>query len=91
MLKTTGMMGQQKLKSTVYDYLWQMVVTYEEIREYVKEQHGFHAKNCWIADVKEDYGLTSGPASNRQKPRANPCPSHRREAIEDALKRFDII
>lgn len=66
-------------------------ITYERIKDEVRRKHGKSVKPCWIADVKERYGLTRGPAHNRKRPRANPCPDKVRPLIEDVLRQLGMI
>ena len=67
--------------------------TYREIQDQVRLQSGFVPKTCWIAHVLSDFGLTRGTAPNRHDPtdRTNPCPIHRRAAIERALTELGIL
>ncbi|KAA3506459.1 hypothetical protein DXM21_25025 [Agrobacterium rosae] len=69
------------------------MTTYKRIQTWVKEQHDFVPKSCWIADVKAAHGKTSRDAPNRidSNCRKYPCPEERREAIETALRHFSII
>ena len=68
------------------------MATYKEIQEYIKGKYSVGVKTCWIADIKDAYGLTRGPAPNRQgTQRSNPCPPNCRRMIEDALKHFRMI
>lgn len=50
-------------------------------------------KTCWLADVKEQYGLNLKKAHNRESAeyRQNPCPSEKVESIKEAFKNFDMI
>jgi hypothetical protein len=70
-----------------------LMATYREIQERVKTTHGFTPKTCWIADVKSLRGLTKKAAANRIHPesREQPCPPHKRAAIEAALAYFKMI
>lgn len=69
------------------------MATYKQIQEYTKRQYGFVPKTCWIAHVKDDYGLVTRKALNRinSTNRAYPCPTHRRSDIETVLKYFKMI
>ena len=70
-----------------------MTSTYEKIRESVIRWDGFSPKDCWIADVLSEHGLTTRIAYNRLDPsmRANPCPRNKRKSIIDALYRLGDI
>lgn len=62
--------------------------TYKQIQERVRAQTGRTPKNCWIAHVKDDEGLTTRTAPNRrsQSERRYPCPEHMRQPILNALR-----
>jgi hypothetical protein len=63
--------------------------TYAEIAECVERRYGFVPKTCWIAHVKELWGLPVRLAPNRQsQTRMVPCPAKKRSAIEDCLHRL---
>ena len=67
------------------------MATYKQIQEYVAQKYGVAVKTCWIAEVKDSYGLTRGPATNREGPeRKHPCPLKHWDIIEDALKHFGM-
>ena len=40
------------------------MATYKQIQDWVKDNHGFVPKTCWIAHVKETCGLDLRDASN---------------------------
>ena len=69
------------------------MATYSQIQKYVKQVNGFVPKTCWIADVKNDYGLTNRMAPNRHsiEERKQPCPEKKRDAIISALKHFKMV
>jgi hypothetical protein len=69
------------------------MATYSELTDWIKANHGFVSKSCWIAHVKCDCGLPVRQAPNRQKPtqRVVPCPPEKRPAILAALKHFKMI
>jgi len=69
------------------------VATYAQIQEYVKKVDGFTPKTCWIADIKNDYGLTKHVAPNRVSlsERKYSCPADKRDAIVSAFKHFNMI
>jgi hypothetical protein len=62
--------------------------TYKQIQDRVRAQTGRTPKNCWIAHVKADEGLTTRTAANRisAKERRYPCPDRMRQPILDALR-----
>jgi len=66
--------------------------TYKQIQAWVKSEHRFVPKTCWIAHCKELNGLPLGRAPNRQGlRRVEPCPPAKRHAIEDALRHFGML
>lgn len=52
------------------------MATYKQIQEYVKDNHGYTAKTCWIAHMKEVSGLQPRMSPRRHSPhkRVHPCP-----------------
>lgn len=69
------------------------MATYKQIQRWVKENYEFTVKTCWIAHVKEMYGIELRKAPNRlnENERANPCPPEKTEPIKQALKHFGEI
>lgn len=64
--------------------------TYKQVQDDVRANEGFVPKSCWIAHVLADSGKVMRAAPNRIDPssRTNPCPPHRRQAIEASLRRL---
>ncbi|GFE96722.1 hypothetical protein DmGdi_17950 [Gluconobacter sp. Gdi] len=64
------------------------MATYQEIIKWVKENHGFTAQSCWIAHILSEHGLITKVAPNRRdlSKRTKPCPAHRREKLEEAMR-----
>lgn len=69
------------------------MATYREIENYVRNNFGFVPKTCWIADVKNSFGLTTRVAPNRHSliKRTNPCLSEKRQFIIKAMKALGDI
>ena len=69
------------------------MATYKQIQRWIKENHGFTVKTCWIAHVKEICGIELRKAPNRlyENVRANPCPPEKTMPIKQALKHFGEI
>ena len=69
------------------------MATYKEIQKYVQEKHKTTIKTCWIADMKEKFGLPKRKAPNRisEESRVYPCPQEYEKYIEDAFKHFGMI
>jgi len=68
------------------------MATYKQIQEWVKREHGFKPKTCWIADVKHQAGLPMRKAPNRKGVRRlHPCPQAKIKPIRAALRHFGMI
>ena len=69
------------------------MATDTEIKKFVQQHHGFIPKTGWIAHVKEVHRIPTLRAANRARRNRDiePCPSEKREAIEEALRHFDMI
>ena len=68
--------------------------TYEEIREWVQEEYGFNVTRLNIAQVKQKYGIIERENYNKPKSpdsRQPGCPKDKVEAIEDAMRHFQMI
>jgi hypothetical protein len=69
------------------------MATNAEIQKFVQRHHGFIPKVGWIAHVKEVHGVPTlrGLHRARRGRAVEPCPSEKREAIEEALRHFGVI
>jgi len=69
------------------------MATYEQIQNWVKQNHGFNVKSCWIAHCKEMVGLKPRISSNRYDPNVRQvlCPPEKRMPIMDAFRNFGMI
>lgn len=69
------------------------MATYKQIQEYVKDNYGFVPKTCWIAHMKEIYGIYVKNAPNRISPdnREKPCPIDKQKYIKKAFEHFNMI
>ena len=68
--------------------------TYQEIKDYVKEQTGLSVLSLYIAQVKRKCGLDVGPnynLSKKENAKVPQCPPEKEEAIKEALKYFRMI
>ena len=69
--------------------------TYEQIRDYVKEQTGLHVTNLNIAQIKRKCGIIERENYNLPKSedsrQAPTCPPEKEAAIRDALMYYGII
>ena len=68
--------------------------TYKEIQDWVQEKYGFHVTNLNIAQVKQKHGIIERENYNKPKSEDSKqpgCPEEKVEAIEDALRYFQMI
>ena len=68
--------------------------TYEEIQDWVQEKYGFHVTHLNIAQVKRKHGIIERENYNKPKSpdsRQPGCPAEKSNAIEEALKHFQMI
>ncbi|VVE06245.1 hypothetical protein PSP20601_02408 [Pandoraea sputorum] len=69
------------------------MATYKQIHAYLKTNHGWYGKPCWIAHRKAENGVPVKPAPNRINTRSRkcPCPADKAVAVDAALRHFRII
>lgn len=69
------------------------MATYKQIQIYVKEKYDCSIKTCWIADLKEQFGISIRTASNRstKTKRVYPCPVKHKGKIIDAFNHFEMV
>ena len=68
--------------------------TYQEIKDYVKEQTGLNVTPLYIAQVKQKCGIIERECYNKAKsenPKQPQCPPEKEKAIREALKHFQMI
>ena len=68
--------------------------TYEQIRDYVKEQTGLHVTNLNIAQTKRKCGIIERENYNLPKSEDSKqpnCTKEKEEAIKEAFKHFGMI
>ena len=68
--------------------------TYDEIRDWVQENYGFHVTNLNIAQVKRKHGFDLRENFNKPKSpdsRQPGCPVEKKNAIEAALNHFQML
>ena len=68
--------------------------TYQEIKDYVKEQTGLNVTPLYIAQVKQKCGIIERECYNKPKSentKQPQCPPEKEKAIRDALKHFHMI
>lgn len=69
------------------------MATYKQIQDFVKSKYNYTVKTCWIADIKNLYGLTKRQSPNRidSVKRKYPCPEKSVEHIKDAFRYYQTI
>ena len=68
--------------------------TYQEIQEWVQEKYGLYVTHLNIAKVKQKHGIIERENFNKPKSedsRQSGCPEEKVDAIEDAMKYFQMI
>ena len=68
--------------------------TYQEIKDYVKEQTGLNVTPLYIAQVKQKCGIIERECYNKPKSEHSKqpqCPPEKEKAIRNALKHFQMI
>ena len=68
--------------------------TYQEIKDYVKEQTGLNVTPLYIAQVKQKCGIIERECYNKPKSentKQPQCPPEKEKAIREALKHFRMI
>ncbi len=62
------------------------MATYKDIQDWVRKNHNFVPKTCWIAHCKELNGIVVN--TSRTTPRQVPCPLFKQPYIENAFHHF---
>ncbi len=68
--------------------------TYEQIKDYVREQTGFRVSTLYISQVKKKCGLEVGESYNKPKSedtKQPQCTPEKEEAIMQALRHYGVI
>lgn len=68
-------------------------ITYQKIKDYVKDKYGVNVHTSYIAQVKRMCGLDMGENYNKSKkenPEVKQCPQEKVEYIKDALRHFGL-
>ena len=68
--------------------------TYQEIKDYVKEQTGLSVSSVYISQIKRKCGLEVGQNYNlakKENAKVPQCPPEKEKAIREALKYFRMI
>jgi len=69
------------------------MTAYKQIQDWVKQNHGFVPKSCWIAHCKEMEGLNPRISTRRYDPSVRQvlCPPEKRMPIVDAFRNFGMM
>ena len=68
--------------------------TYDKIRDWVQENYGFHVTSLNITHVKRKHDIIERENYNKPKSDDNRqpgCPEEKVNAIEDAIRHFQMI
>lgn len=72
----------------------QRILTYDKIRDWVREKYGFLVTNLNIVQVKQKHGIIERENYNKAKTENSKqpgCPEEKVKAIEEAMKHFQMI
>jgi hypothetical protein len=69
------------------------MATYKDIKREAERISGASIETCWIAHVKEDFGMPLRQTPNRKSPykRIKPCPPDKKAAIQEAMRRLGML
>ena len=68
--------------------------TYADLKVYIEETYGFKVSNLYIAQAKEALGIKERENYNKPKTPGNRvpvCPPEKLQAIQEALRHFQMI
>lgn len=66
-------------------------VTYKKIKEYIMEKYGLNAHSSYIAEVKRKHGIEMINTRSKEGAKVHHPTEQMTEAIEDALRYFNMI
>ena len=66
-------------------------ITYNKIKEYVKEKYNLNVHSTYIAEIKRKYGLDMQSYRTIEDARHISCPPEKAKAIEEALRYYNLI
>lgn len=71
----------------------EIMATYTQIQDYIKNKYNYTPKTCLIAHAKEVYGISVKEANNRidSDSRVYPCPKDKLEDLKEAFEYFKIL
>ncbi len=69
------------------------MATYKAIQNYIKDKYNCSIKTCWIADMKEQCGISTRKAPNRisKSKRVYPCPEKYKAKMIDTFRHFGMV
>ena len=65
--------------------------TDQEIRNWVLREHGLKIEIGWIADCKQECGISVDDLRAFEQARCSPCPPEKRPAIKQAFRHFGML
>jgi 23S rRNA (uracil1939-C5)-methyltransferase len=65
--------------------------TDQEIRNWVLREHGLKIEIGWIADCKQECGISVDDVRAFEQARCSPCPPEKRPAIKQAFRHFGML
>ena len=67
--------------------------TYEQIKEYISDQHDVQVSSLYIAQVKRKHGIIERENYNKGEEGhyVPQCPPEKEKVIEEALKHFGML
>ena len=66
------------------------MVSYDEIRDYIIQQHGKRVSNKWIAEIKRNVGMLQFTV-NMEEENPQSCPKEAEKYIIEAFEHFGIL
>ena len=66
-------------------------ITYSMIQKYVKDKYGLNIHSMYIAEIKRKFGIDMQSYRTIEEARHVNCPIDKANAIEDALRHFNMI
>ncbi len=67
-------------------------MTYKQLQDKYRRQHGRSVKSCWIAHIKRDHGKTLRRAHNRGRGQAKYlCPPSIYPKLKSIMKQYRVI
>ena len=88
-IKAANPTSRPEIKAKTYDYVKSKTVTYPMIINYVKEKYNIKISSNNVAEIKRKNGVGTQRTINKNIKYT--CSPEKAEAIEDALRYYEII